>query len=127
MLEPLDKLNTVLLIKSGFGILFGWLLIGGSLWAVIQSHPFFGQTNLSDLPAVIAACAFCLVAGFLSLIPGGFGVREWILTAILGPMLGAAPAFSVAVLLRLVWLFAELILSAILYPLTGKTSNTIDN
>ena len=56
-----------------------------------------------------------MVAGFLSLIPGGLGVRDWILMTLLAPQYGAKTAVVSTVLLRVVWLLSELVVSAILY------------
>jgi len=61
-----------------------------------------------------------MVAGFLSLIPGGAVVRELILAELMVPEFGSAVALLSAVVLRLVWLLAELLISAILYPLGWK-------
>ena len=56
-----------------------------------------------------------MVAGFISLIPGGLGVRDWILMTLLAPQCGAKVALVSAVLLRIVWLLSEVAVSAILY------------
>ena len=58
-----------------------------------------------------------VVAGFASMIPGGLFAREAAFTGLLGPLLGGdAQALVVAAALRLVWVLAELLISAILYP-----------
>jgi uncharacterized membrane protein YbhN (UPF0104 family) len=49
------------------------------------------------------------------LIPGGLGVRDWILMTLLAPQYGAKVAIVSAVLLRMVWLLSEVAVSAILY------------
>jgi len=56
-----------------------------------------------------------VVAGFLSLIPGGLGVRDTILMTLLAPTWGPTVAIISAVLLRLVWLVTELAASAVSY------------
>ena len=56
-----------------------------------------------------------MVAGFLSLIPGGLGVREAVLDQLLKQPFGPLYAFVVPILLRLVWLLTELVVSGILY------------
>jgi uncharacterized membrane protein YbhN (UPF0104 family) len=73
---------------------------------------------LQDLPRYTASVSLATVAGFVSFIPGGLGVRDAVLMEVLA--LGfaedaAATALVSAVLLRLVWLVAELAISAILY------------
>jgi len=47
--------------------------------------------------------------------PGGAFVRELILAELMVPRFGDATALVSAVLLRLVWLVAELLISGILY------------
>ena len=51
----------------------------------------------------------------LSLIPAGVGVREYVIMTLILPHFGELAAVGSAVLLRLVWLVAEVILAAILY------------
>ncbi|MHB8953331.1 MAG: lysylphosphatidylglycerol synthase transmembrane domain-containing protein [Pirellulaceae bacterium] len=108
----------------GFGwliISLGWLALGLSLWATLRSIPNPGWPNpdwvesLRDLPLLSATVGLAMVAGFLSLIPGGLGVRDWILMTLLAPTYGARTAIVSAVLLRFVWLLSELVVSAILY------------
>jgi uncharacterized membrane protein YbhN (UPF0104 family) len=71
--------------------------------------------------------ALAYVAGFLAVfLPGGVGVREALLLALLRPELahqGVRGAEAVAalavVLLRLVWTVAELLMAAVAYRLPG--------
>jgi uncharacterized membrane protein YbhN (UPF0104 family) len=90
------------------------------MWAVIEALPTAPpwQTSLADLPLWIASSALALVAGFVSLVPGGAGVRELVITESFAgdPLYGPVFGLSVAVLLRLAWLQSELAASAILYP-----------
>jgi glycosyltransferase 2 family protein len=55
------------------------------------------------------------VTGFLSLLPGGIGVRDALLMQLLAPLCGDANALIAAVLVRLVWLVSELAACGILY------------
>ncbi len=96
------------------GIGFGWILLGLSLWAMLSALPLV-HSSLWDLPLLTATVALAMVAGFLSLIPGGLGVRDWILMELLAPHYGADVALVSAVLVRLSWLLSELLASAILY------------
>jgi uncharacterized membrane protein YbhN (UPF0104 family) len=48
-------------------------------------------------------------------VPGGAIVREAVLAQLMVPYLGDAVALVSAILLRLVWLIAELLISGILY------------
>ncbi len=51
----------------------------------------------------------------MSLLPGGLGVRELVLNALMVPEFGEVKALISAVLLRLAWLVTELVVSIILY------------
>ncbi len=107
-------------------LVFGWLcmavvwaVVGISLWCVLQSLGI-EQGNLWDtLPKLTAAVALATVAGFLSLIPGGLGVRDLILIHLLSHSvlfaLSEIESTAAAALLRIVWLLAELLISAMLY------------
>lgn len=92
----------------------GWLLLGSSLWATLHAMPGVSPL-LSDLPLLIACVCLAMVAGFLSLLPGGIGVREFVVMQLLVPHFGEVPAIISAVLLRLVWMVAELVAAGILY------------
>lgn len=111
----------------GFGWLIvavGWVLLGGSLWATLRAIPGAGTGWAEPWPAVpllTATVGLAMVAGFLSLIPGGLGVRDWVVMALLAPAYGTRVALVSAVLLRLVWLLSELVVSAILYAILLRT------
>lgn len=110
----LDAISFRMMLQGWLGIGLGWCLMGLSLWATLRS---IGVTDvhLEDFPLLVASVALALVAGFLSLMPGGAFVREMILTQLMFPRFGSATALVSAVLLRLVWLVAELLISGILY------------
>jgi glycosyltransferase 2 family protein len=93
----------------------GWWLLGLSLWAVLQAIPVPVEVTLQHLPLLTACVALAMVAGFLSLLPGGIGIREYVVMTLLAGPFGAGAAAISAVLLRLVWLLGELILASILY------------
>jgi uncharacterized membrane protein YbhN (UPF0104 family) len=71
--------------------------------------------TLADLPLLTAAVALAMVAGFLSLLPGGIGVRELIVIPLLQPQFGQVVAILSAVLLRIGWMAAELLVAVVLY------------
>lgn len=71
--------------------------------------------------ACIAATSISFVAGFLSMLPGGAGVRELVVTILLAPSLGYAPALAVAVLFRLVNLTSELLVAVFFKALLGRS------
>jgi len=97
---------------------WAWLLMGGSLWATLAAGGYDSPLRIGDQLAIcIAATAIATVAGFLSFLPGGLGVREAALFELLIPWFGADAALVSTVLSRVVWLVAELLFSGILYPL----------
>ena len=107
--------------RMGFGwiiISLGWVMLGLSLWATMRALGVDDArigSLVHELPLLTATVGLAMVAGFLSLIPGGFGVRDWVLMSLLEPHYGARVALISAILLRVVWLLSELLVSAILY------------
>ena len=93
----------------------GWVLMGLSLWATLRALEVPGADAISQLPLYTASVSLAVVAGFLSLVPGGAVIRELILAQVLVPQFGETVAVVSALLLRLVWLVSELGISGILY------------
>ena len=113
-----DKLGRVpyrVLAMGWLTIGCGWLLQGLGLWATLRSLGV--DVPISKLPMNTAVVAMSAVAGFLSFIPGGAGVREVVQTELMVGDYGQGPALVAAIILRLVMVVAELIVSTILYPL----------
>ena len=100
----------------GWGtIAIGWLLQGMSLWATLRA---MGETTgnvLHDLWLHTTAVALGIVAGFVSQIPGGLVVREWVSGELLEPTYGRSVALVSTIIFRLVLLVSELVISIILY------------
>jgi uncharacterized membrane protein YbhN (UPF0104 family) len=92
----------------------GWCLNGFSLWMVLRGFPG-AEVTLSDYPLTLACVTLATVAGFVSLLPGGIGVRELVMIPLLGARFGPVTAIVAAVVIRIVWLAAELLTSAIIY------------
>ena len=115
------------LLAQGFlQAALGWLLLGLSLGLTLAALvPDSTQVSMLDPRGILAAVALSYVAGFAALIvPGGLGAREFLLQTMLAAQLVAAgvtdsAAISVvaAVMLRLVWTVAELLLGAALWAL----------
>ncbi|MBN1852166.1 MAG: flippase-like domain-containing protein [Pirellulales bacterium] len=93
----------------------GWFLIGISLWAVLRSLVPATEAPFATLPHYTTAVAMAMVAGFLSGLPGGIGVRDGILIVVLTELIPPDTALVATVLLRIVWLMAEVMISGILY------------
>ena len=78
---------------------------------------------LGLVPVVIASVALATVAGFVvAVLPGGLGVREGVLMSALAPALGSDRAVVAALMLRLVWVAAELVAAAILVPVVPTSA-----
>jgi len=93
----------------GFGLSLGCILLGLTC-ADLQTTSTW-QFWLS----AFGACASAVVIGFVSMIPGGAGVREVVLSLFLAPVVGPTAALSCAVWLRITWLVVELLMAAGFY------------
>jgi uncharacterized membrane protein YbhN (UPF0104 family) len=116
--ELLRGLTFRVMAGGWLGNLIGWLLLGVSLWATLCAMPGYGSEQIDPLqclPLVTATVCLAIVAGFLSLLPGGVLVREYIVMTLLAPVFGPVTAIVSAVLLRVVWMAAEVLLAGVLY------------
>lgn len=106
----------------GWGLLFvGWAMLGASIVAAVRAGGFTSSVGIFDEWTVAtAAASLAVVIGFLSFIPGGFGVRDGILFTVLTWAYDEAAAMVTAILVRLIWLVAELLVSIILYKWVGS-------
>jgi uncharacterized membrane protein YbhN (UPF0104 family) len=93
----------------------GWLVQGMALWATLRALSATNAGPLGELSLHTTAVALGVVAGFLSQIPGGLAVREWVSGELMVPQYGAAIGMISAVVFRLVLLVSELVISTILY------------
>jgi uncharacterized membrane protein YbhN (UPF0104 family) len=101
-----------------------WVATGISFQLIIEATP--GAASMGwdwhDLPRATAAMALAIVAGFVSFLPGGAGVRELVLTALLEPKLGPSTALAAAVLSRLVHMSVELLVALVLWPIHRRAA-----
>lgn len=111
----LQGINLRLLSTGWLTAVVCWALLGASLWATLQSIGVDDVRLIGDLPLLVATVSLAVVAGFLSLLPGGIGVRDALLMQLLAPSCGEAGALVAAVLVRLVWLMSEMAVCGILY------------
>ena len=101
----------------------GWVLMGLSLVAVLISFQHWSALlqrhgTVGAIGLLTAAVALATVGGFVSMLPGGLGSREWILVETLGPALGSdgpANAAVMAIALRLVWIAGEIAGTAVFW------------
>jgi uncharacterized membrane protein YbhN (UPF0104 family) len=124
------------LLFCGIGLMtVAWFFLGVSLCTTICGVGIsIGDSwfvVLRRLPRFITASALSTVAGFLSMIPGGFGVRELVLFELMQPYFNdaalptgltpRAAGLVVAGVTRLVSIVSELALSIILYLIRSKS------
>jgi uncharacterized membrane protein YbhN (UPF0104 family) len=93
----------------------GWTLFATSLWGTLRAIGIDEFPLIENLPVLITAVASAVVLGFVSMVPGGLGVRDGVLFGLLAPVCGEANALVASVLMRLVWLVSEVVACGILY------------
>ncbi len=110
----LRGINLRLLVEGWLAAGVCWFFLGLSLWATLRAIGV-NISPINDLPMLVAAVALAVVAGFISMLPGGLGVRDLALVQLLAESCGPANALVAAVLIRLVWLVSEVSVCVILY------------
>lgn len=108
------------LLLGWIGDAIAWALMGWSLWATIRA--FGVPLDLwKDWPLLTACTSLAIVAGFVSLIPGGAGVRELVFILLLKPLVNdELLSVAIPIVLRVEWLLAELVLCGIFYVIPPK-------
>jgi glycosyltransferase 2 family protein len=118
-----------LMATSWLSFTVTWFALGASMGALLLAFPGSPSTlgEVAGLmPLLVATTALALVAGFLSLLPGGALVRELIVIALLGSAIGEFKAVCVAIAMRLVWLATEFLLAGALYAIpSGKPARAV--
>jgi uncharacterized membrane protein YbhN (UPF0104 family) len=85
---------------------------------VVRSLPDQSHISLADnILIMTASAALAIGAGFVSLIPGGLGVREFVFIMMLGPIFSSDVLGSVITpaILRVLWLVSEVVVAGILW------------
>jgi uncharacterized membrane protein YbhN (UPF0104 family) len=113
--EKLGRVPLRTYILGWLTITGGWFVVGCSLWATLRAIEI--EVPIADLPGNTATVAMSSVAGFVSFIPGGAGVRELVQAELMEPFYGEGPSLIATILLRLVMLVSEVVVSSILYML----------
>lgn len=113
----LSRLSWPLFVESAFASLLSWALIGVSFTLLIDAIPSFESANIDSTvtlyPVASAAIALGMVLGFVSLLPGGAGVREYVTLLVLTPMIGPTHALLAVIAARLMFIAVEAILAGI--------------
>ena len=106
-----------LMLRGWAWMILMWIAIGTSFSLILQATPGtqIESFAMNDYLLATAAVAIAMVAGFLSLLPGGAGIRELVLSTMLAPRFGLAPALVAAVVARLVFLGVELAATGLLW------------
>ena len=96
------ELALVILINT-----FGWVTTGGAAYLLVKAlvtHPHVSPVWLT------AVYSFAWLVGFVvPVLPGGLGLRDGALIALLASRIGAGPATAVALALRVAATFGELL------------------
>lgn len=127
VIPAVEGLKLGLLARGWLAMTVSWLLMGLSLWATLRGMASTTDASLAladAMPLLTASIALATVAGFMSLIPGGLGVRELVIAVLLVPAFGEVAAVVSAVVMRLVSLVSEVLVSTILYFLVPATETT---
>ncbi|MEM9646315.1 MAG: lysylphosphatidylglycerol synthase transmembrane domain-containing protein [Planctomycetota bacterium] len=118
---PLDRMGGIATWKlfcAGWGYsALAWFAIMSSFFCLVTALPAsMNESSPSTWELALvsgAAISLAMVVGFASLIPGGAGVRELVLTTVLGVSVGAAPALLAAIMVRLLFLAVECFAAAV--------------
>jgi len=108
------QITTRLLAKGWLASAVCWIILGWSMWATLRAIGVTSVHPVANLPLLVAVVALSIVAGFVSMLPGGMVVRDALLFELLSTVCGEADALVAAILWRLVSLLAELIICGIL-------------
>lgn len=99
-----------------------WLLLGTSFWLCARG---LVGVPADDFLTYVGAFAVAWLAGLLAVYaPGGLGVREAVLVALLSSRIGAADALVVAAASRLILIFVDVVLAGIATVALRRGSRT---
>lgn len=108
--------------EIGWGLFFAgwawsslsWLLIGASFTVLVSAIPGFSAMGENVAPSLVelylvctAAMSLAVVIGFASLLPGGAGIRELVVTTVLAVSIGTTHAILAAIAARLLFATVE--------------------
>lgn len=103
-----------LMVRFGILNLLGWLLHGTASWIVLVAiAPTIDLWNWTSWAACVSSMCLAALAGFLSMIPGGAGVRELIVMWGMATIVPEPVALASAVVTRLIAIASEIVMLAI--------------
>jgi len=98
-------------MRATFLYLPVWLLLGGSFWLCARG---LISVRAEDLALYTGAFAVAWLAGLVAVYaPGGLGVREAVLVALLSSRIGAADALVIAAASRLILILVDVVLAGV--------------
>lgn len=104
------SLSVVSYVKLFAGYLLQWLALGGIL-VTLQLVTTGVWPAGPQLVLLVGVNAIAMIAGFLALFsPGGIGIREGVMVALLTPSLGLSQAMILSIAMRLVMVTADLVI-----------------
>jgi uncharacterized membrane protein YbhN (UPF0104 family) len=119
-----DRRATSATIKATFLFLPVWLLLGASFWLCARG---LLAVPAHDLAYYMGAFAVAWLAGLAAIYaPGGLGVREAVLVALLGGRIGAANALVVAAASRLILILVDVLLAAVAAVVKRRDRSPVD-
>jgi uncharacterized membrane protein YbhN (UPF0104 family) len=122
-IEQVSRIGYRTLLLGVILNVISWVGMALSLWAIERAMGLADAAWPWDqLPLCVACVALATVTGFLSMIPSGLFVRDLVLAQLMYPLVGKSAALVVALVLRLVWLVAEVLISGILYLVGPRPS-----
>jgi uncharacterized membrane protein YbhN (UPF0104 family) len=122
----LSRITLGVLSQGWIAASIAWVFYATSLWATLRGIGVANVQLIGNMPVLVTAVAIAVVAGFLSMVPGGLVVRDAALARLLAPVCGDANAVIAAVLMRLVWLVSEVVACGILYIARPKSGQRPD-
>ncbi len=112
--QPLPALTWSLMAWGVGCSMVAWVVLGMSLWATLRAVGVSDAAPLGQLAQWVEAVTLPVVAGFLSLIPGGLVVRDALQADLLVPPVAADLALVAAALWRLISVASEVVTCVIL-------------
>ena len=96
-----------LIAKGWLAATLTWLGLAGSLWLAMRAIDSQLSPNAPTALRCLLATSLPVVAGFLSLLPGGVVVRDGLMFALLKPL--SPLALAATLLVRLIWVVSEVV------------------
>ena len=112
--DLLDGITWPLALTGLLAASLSWSVLGLSLWATLRAVGVESAMPFSQIGLWIESSSLPMVAGFLSLLPGGVVVRDTLVVELLTPQISPETALLAAALWRLVTVLSEFALCGIM-------------